>query len=310
MTKASIAARTRQGWMPRLLVGWTIILLCLGLLLAIRNRWEAWLWMWIVGFTLFFGFKLLTLLRLDRAWLKKLSPGMMAAYWLFWPGLRPQPFLDPRRSLTSRFLWVNGCVQIAAGGIAIWGIAPWLPVNSGTWLFAWVGMIGFSLCVHFGFFDLLTAFWRSRGVPVEKLFSNPWRSASVTDFWSNRWNRSFSEFARDLLFWPLARRWGSRLASLAVFGFSGLIHELMISVPARGGYGGPFLYFLINGVAVLIEGLCGWRRWTRRLPMLGRVWALTVVIGPLPLLFHSPFQAEVVIPFLKAWGVSSGMAQF
>src|SRR5260370_32755141 len=118
MTKPLFPARTGQGRMPRLLVGWTILLLCLGLLLAIRSRFEAWLWMWIAGFTLFFGFKFLTLLRLDRACFDKLSWGMLAAYWLFWPGLRPQAFLDPRRSLTSRCLWVNACVQIAAGRLA------------------------------------------------------------------------------------------------------------------------------------------------------------------------------------------------
>jgi alginate O-acetyltransferase complex protein AlgI len=268
--------------------------------------------MWLVGFTLFFGFKLLTLLRLDAACLERFSAGSLAGYLLLWPGFRPQPFLyDPGcEKLSSRFLWVNGCLQLAAGCMAIWGIPRWLPVRTPAWLFAWVGMVGFSLCLHFGLFDLLAAFWRSRGIPVEKLFSNPWRSASLTDFWSNRWNRSFSGLARDFLFWPLARRWGARWATLAVFVFSGLIHELMISFPARGGYGGPFLYFLINAVAVLIENLSGWRRWAQRLPMLSRAWALTVVIGPLPFLFHSSFQAEVVIPFLKVLGMSNSIAHF
>jgi alginate O-acetyltransferase complex protein AlgI len=169
-------------------------------------------------------------------------------------------------------------------------------------------MVGFSLCLHFGLFDLLAAFWRSVGIPVEKLFSNPWRSASLTDFWSNRWNRSFSGFARDFLFWPLARRWGARWATLAVFMFSGLVHELMISFPARGGYGGPFLYFLLNGLAVGAESSPPWRKLAGHLPRLGRLSALTAVVAPLPLLFHEPFQIRVVLPFLQVIGGVSPLA--
>src|SRR5437764_471485 len=119
--------------------------------------------------------------------------------------------------------------------IAIWAVPRWLPTNSPTWLRAWTGMVGFSLFIHFGLFDLMAAFWRTMGIPVGKLFSNPWRSVSLTDFWSNRWNRSFSEFSRNMVFWPLARYWGARWASFAVFVFSGFVHEIMITAPARGG---------------------------------------------------------------------------
>jgi alginate O-acetyltransferase complex protein AlgI len=170
-------------------------------------------------------------------------------------------------------------------------------------------MVGFSLFVHFGLFDLLAAFWRRKGVPVEKLFSNPWRSASLADFWSHRWNRAFSEFCRSLVFWPLARHWGTRWASFAVFAFSGLVHEMMISAPARGGYGGPMLYFLINGLAVQIETFSPWRKLGHRFPVLSRVWAMTVVLAPLPLLFHVSFQTQVVLPFLAAIGASGPPVQ-
>src|SRR5262249_25650921 len=148
----------------------------------------------------------------------------------------------------------------------LWTIPSWLPANSPVWLRAWVGMVGFSLFVHFGLFDLLAAHWRSNGIPVEKLFSNPWRSASLTDFLCNRWNRSFSEFARSMIFRPLARRWGTGWATLAVFTFSGFIHEMMISVPARGGYGGPLFYFVMNGLAVWTETQPGWRKLTQTWP--------------------------------------------
>ena len=304
--------------------GWMLLLLVLGLLWSLRSLFDPWWWMWIVAFTIFFGFKLLTLLHLDATSRQRLSPSRLAAYFFLWPGLRPGVFVGQTllsgarqeylahsqqcltHSLHSRSLWTNGCLQLMFGAIAIWAVPRWLPINSPTWLRAWTGMVGFSLLVHFGLFDLLAALWRTMGIPVDKLFSNPWRSVSLTDFWSNRWNRSFSEFCRSLVFWPLARRWGTRWASFAVFAFSGFVHEMMISAPARGGYGGPMIYFVVNGLAVQIETLSGWRKLAQRLPVLGRIWAMTVVLTPLPLLFHGPFQTQVVLPFLAAVGATAG----
>jgi hypothetical protein len=66
------------------------------------------------------------------------------------------------------------------------------------------------------------------------------------------------------------------------------------------------IYFVINGLAVQIETLSGWRKLTRRLPALGRIWAMTVVLVPLPLLFHGLFQTQVVLPFLAAVGATAG----
>jgi alginate O-acetyltransferase complex protein AlgI len=291
--------------------GWMLLLLVLGLLWLLRDLSAPWLWMWFAAFAIFFGFKLLTLIGLDATARQSLSLVRLAAYLFLWPGLRPGVFgqMVGERRLHSGFLWPNGYLQLMLGVIAIWVVPRWLPTNTPIWLRAWMGMVGFSLFVHFGLFDLLAAMWRTLGVPVEELFSNPWRSVSLTDFWSYRWNRSFSEFCRRLVFWPLARRWGTRWASFAVFVFSGFIHEIMISAPARGGYGGPMMYFIINGLAVQIETLSGWQKLTHRLPVLGRLWTMTMVLAPLPLLFHRPFQTQVVLPFLTAIGATGEPVQ-
>jgi hypothetical protein len=46
-----------------------------------------------------------------------------------------------------------------------------------------------------------------------------------------------------------------RAASLAVFLISGLLHELVITLPAGGGYGGLTWYFLIQGLLTQVENL-------------------------------------------------------
>jgi alginate O-acetyltransferase complex protein AlgI len=90
---------------------------------------------------------------------------------------------------------------------------------------------------------------------------------------------------------------------MATFLFSGLWHEAAISLTARGGYGLPTLYFLIQGLGMTIE-----RRWQRRTTGAPRPWFVrattaTIVVLPLPLLFHRPFAERVIIPLLHVLGV-------
>ena len=82
------------------------------------------------------------------------------------------------------------------------------------------------------------------------------------------------------------------LALVAGFVFSGLVHELVISVPARAGYGGPTLFFALQVPALLFE-----RSRTGKALGLGqgvRGWLLTVlvIVGPAGMLFHPPFDAQ------------------
>ena len=81
----------------------------------------------------------------------------------------------------------------------------------------------------------------------------PILATSLGDFWGRRWNLAFRDLAHSYIFRPLIRRTGPAAATLAAFVASGVIHDAVISIPARGGYGLPTLYFSIQGVAVLIE---------------------------------------------------------
>ncbi|MGI8602216.1 MAG: MBOAT family protein [Verrucomicrobiales bacterium] len=157
----------------------------------------------------------------------------------------------------------------------------------------WIGMIGVCLILHFGLLAFLAEAWRAGGYPVEPIMNRPLTATSVSDFWGRRWNRPFNELAVECAFRPVARRWGVSAGTAGAFLFSGLLHEIVISWPAQGGWGLPTLYFAIQGAALLAE-----RRWSLQ----GRIWTLAVLMVPAFLLFHPPFILRVMIPFFHAIG--------
>lgn len=124
----------------------------------------------------------------------------------------------------------------------------------------------------------------------------------MSEFWGRRWNTAFRDLAHRFLFRPLATRFGPRAGVAAGFVFSGIVHDMVISLPAGGGYGGPTLYFTVQAFGLATErsragkrvGLVtGWR---------GRAFTASVVVGPAFVLFHPPFVHEVVVPFLSIIG--------
>ena len=84
------------------------------------------------------------------------------------------------------------------------------------------------------------------------------------------------------------------MATLSAFALSGLIHELVISLPADAGFGLPIGYFLLQGLAALAQ---------RKTAILrGWLFTMLVVAGPAFWLFHPPFVRRVIIPFMHAIG--------
>jgi len=167
-------------------------------------------------------------------------------------------------------------------------------------LFAATSSLDPGLPLHFGTFQIIALFWKSVGVNAKAIMSAPLRSTSLGEFWGKRWNLGFRQLSHELIFRPLHRKLGTDAAGFLVFVVSGLLHDLVISLPARGGYGLPTLYFLLQGTGLTIEH----SRFGKRLGLGrgGRGWGFMMVFLAVPVfgLFHPWFVMRVILPFMLA----------
>jgi alginate O-acetyltransferase complex protein AlgI len=282
-----------RGWAP------ILILPPLAALLT-PATWPRWVYMWAICAALFAGVKWLTWRR-TRA--PRVPNWRHLAYLFVWPGLDAPAFLYGNRPPAPRASeWLDATIKLAAGILVLWGIVHRIPAEDEL-LRGWAGMIGIVLALHFGPFHLLSCAWRSAGVDARRLMNAPLAATSVSEFWGRRWNTAFRDLTHRFLFRPLTTRLGPRGGLAAGFIFSGLIHELAISVPAGAGYGGPTLFFCLQVPAMLIER----SRWGRALGLghgrHGWLFTTLMLVAPAGLLFHAPFVRGVVLPFLQVLGV-------
>jgi hypothetical protein len=289
---------------PRLLLAWAVMLGGMGAYWAVRPLFDGAVG-WAEGSTivLFVTSKIATLLCMPSDDRHRLGWGRFVAY-LLWPGMQPRQFLPERTPAEARpaptvvGMLLNAVVAV----VFLWGVPLLIPADWPDSLRIASGMIGYFVLVLFAAFDALALLYRALGLGVEKLWHCPIAATSLADFWGQRWNRIFSGMLRDVLFLPLARRVGPSLALCAAFLSSGLLHE-SLSVAALGGFGLPFLYFVIQGAATWLEGRRGFRRVILRRPWLGWLWTAAVVLGPVTLLFHEDFRRAYSVPRLVSFGV-------
>lgn len=88
---------------------------------------------------------------------------------------------------------------------------------------------------------------------------------------------------------------------LATFAGSGLVHDVVISVPAGASFGLPTAYFLLQATGLLFEHSRTGRCWLRN-GVAARCFTVAVVALPAPLLFHPAFVTRVFLPFMVAIG--------
>lgn len=307
--------------------GWVPLIAFPALVLALRAMLPPWAFMWLLAAAIFAGCKWLT-------WRQARVSGQVAGNWkraaaylLLWPGMEPQEFFarasKPRIQPNE---WLGGIAKTLAG-IALIRAGARIVTLQHSILGGWLGMIGLVLVLHFGTFHLIALAWQQAGIPVKPIMQRPLASRSLSELWGRRWNLGFRKLSHTWVFQPLQKRYGVAAGTLGAFLFSGLLHDLVISVPAHAGYGLPTAYFLAQGLGVLVErsvrgqsmgvvrgsgpGSRGVGRGIGSRVGGGvgygvgrgateRLWAALVALGPLCGLFHPWFVVRVIGPFLRA----------
>lgn len=198
-------------------------------------EWPRWALMWTLAVEIYLDCKWLTW---QRARVRHVPAWKHAAYLLAWPGLDAASFLEggPISNCSHcRFIeWLAALGKLTFGAALLFAVPRMVP-SQHAYIVGWIGMIGLVLILHFGIFHLLSCSWRSIGVQAQPLMNRPLASTSLSEFWGRRWNTAFRDLMHRFLFRPCASWFGPRWGILAGFLFSGAIHDLVISVPARGG---------------------------------------------------------------------------
>jgi hypothetical protein len=270
------------------------------LVLPLQDYLPAWAFMWLLAFAIFGACKWLSWWEsTNRPALRRSIP-----YLLLWPGMSADEFLDFRARVERPSLdaWLTALARTAFGAVLLWFVARHAsnPMAAG-----WIGMFGLITFLHFGTFRLLALAWQSAGVDARPIMRDPARATSLAEFWSTRWNVAFNALARRWIFRPAARRFGAAGATVAVFLASGLVHDIVISLPARAGFGLPTGYFLLQGLGVLLERSPLGKRLELQRPARGRLLVALFTIAPAFWLFHPPFVERVILPFLNIIGALS-----
>jgi hypothetical protein len=288
------AASERGSWL-----GWLPLVLLPLLVIWFRDHMPAWLFMWLLAFAIFAGLKWIT-------WWKARnhvphSSGRSVAYLAAWPGMDAEAFLDSRRRVpTPGFReWSWALSKTLWGAVLLWQIARRVP-EPHAFVRGWVGLFGLIFLLHFGSFHMIALFWQTLGIDAAPIMSKPLLAKTLSEFWGKSWNLGFRQLAYDLIFQPLHRKTGVAVASLLVFLASGLIHDLVISLPARGGYGLPTAYFILQGLGVTLERSRAGKRLGLQHGMPAWLFMFVVAAAPAFWLFHPPFVRNVIIPFMQA----------
>jgi hypothetical protein len=242
---------------------------------------------------------LLKIGSLIRNWQNKIAlpKGLgWPAYLLLWPGMRPESFSQKKSNSDSVARdFVTGFLFFLSGLLLqLVLILKWNSLKSDFALY--LGLGSFLLIIHFGFSAMIFTLYRLCGWPVERLFNYPFKSLSLREFWSQRWNLAFVDMDKRLFLPLFPKRMGKTFSLLGIFLLSGILHEVGISYPAGDGWGLPLLYFIIHGVLVLVEPSIPF---IKKSTLLKRIWVWFTLIAPAPLLFHQSFLHKFIMPYFE-----------
>lgn len=279
------------------------VVLCSSVFAAPR-----WLFMWSLAVSIYAGLKWLTFAEAQRGastlTTETIPLSRKLAYLFLWCGMNARSFLrGPTNKQTRPALseWTWASLKIGLGFGLIYLAVPAL--QSVHWLaVGWVGMGGIAFLLHFGVLHVISLFWQARGYAAPPIMNKPHHSASLAEFWGKRWNTAFRDLAHRYIFRPLAPRRGVLFATMAVFVASAIVHEVVISPSARGGYGLTSLYFLLQGAALLVERSRLGKTLGLGAGLRGRMYCLAIIVAPAVICFPPVFIRNVTLPLLNAIG--------
>jgi hypothetical protein len=277
-------------------IAWIALVVLPNVSLFFAASCPPWLFMWALALSIYAGAKWLTFA--DAVSPRAAFTGRGAGYLCWWPGMDAATFLKSRRPgpLPRTTEWLFALTKFLYGLVLYLAAATY--VDSEPHLAAWTALVGIVFTLHFGLFHLLALAWQAVGVRAVPIMDAPVRATSLAEFWGRRWNRAFRDLAHAYVFRPLVRRYGPTPATWATFLVSGLVHDLVISVPAGGGFGLPTAYFLVQGLGHALERSPLGRRLGLGTGVRGWLFCLAVTAGPVGLLLHRPFLEHVVVPML------------
>lgn len=289
------SSKSRKDW-----AGWLPLAILPFCAIAIRSQLAPWALMWLLAGSIYFGCKWLTWWPCRNI---PNTPSRRFGYLLAWPGMDAEAFLSasssPRRPALRE--WAGAILKTVLGGALLWEVARRIPA---TFPLAqgWTGLLGLVFLLHFGTFQVLSLVWRQSGVDAPPLMHTPALATSLADFWGGRWNMGFHQLARRFMFKPLRRYLSAETSVLLVFLVSGLVHDMVISFPARSGFGLPTAYFLIQAGGLWIERSPTGKKFGLGRGVPGWMFMVAVAAGPAFWLFHPGFILAIVNPFLRVIG--------
>jgi Membrane bound O-acyl transferase family len=306
MNTLSVADRATTGLrvpLYRYVAAWTVMVAGFAGFWCIRPWLSTRAFIFGQAAVLWATWKVASLLCLPSAAWARFTPLRFLAYCV-WYGMQPRQFLKGARTAPGAPIPnFGGIVLNAVTGAALLWLVPRLLPGQTPWVIRlWIALVGICFLSLIARLDFVAFVFRAMGFAVEKAWDCPVAATSLGDFWGRRWNRIVPGFLREVVFLPVARRAGAKVALLAVFLYSGFYHELF-SFMAGAGYGRPFLYFMLQCLGVAIENTRRARRVLKGRVWLARAWTFAFVFLPVGLFLHPGLVNGYLVPMLTAGGV-------
>lgn len=250
----------------------------------------------LVAFILYF--KLVTWFDLKTE-VGKLDGFRSLLYAFCWVGMEAKAFFfSPVEKKVTAKEWFEVAFKMTFGFLLV-EQAGNIPFITDPFAQAWVVLIGLCFWIYFGIFHLMSCLYRSFGIDAPHLMRSPFRSTSLGEIWSHRWNTSYSLLFHQYLYKPLRSKFSPNFSTLGAFMLSGIAHEAFVSWPVGAGYGLPTLYFMIQGLGVIAERNTFLTKVFEKFPLLNIIYTYSVALLPIGLLFHAPFLEGALYPIVK-----------